>query len=246
MNVWCLHGNLQLPAVWDRFRHAWHITTADKQIPVSLQCPSLWDAPASRFDEWAKDFCQKVATLNAGPNWLIGYSLGGRLALHAVLEQPDLWKGAVVIGAHPGYDSEEERSKQIARDELWAARFADETNAWKTLLQTWDALPIFDGRPNPTERPELAFSRTGLAACFRHFSKGRQSFLTPLLAKLSAPPIYFFSGIHDVKYTTLGQQLASDCEVVQHKIIPDAGHRVPWENTSAFIREIQVFLDATT
>ncbi len=246
MNLWCLHGNLQLPSVWDKFKGKWQTTDAGLATPVKLRCPNLWKNPATDFEAWTQGFCRQIAATHAGPNWLMGYSLGGRLALHAVLEQPDLWQGIVVIGAHPGYASEVEREKQRAWDDAWAIRFKNQSNLWDELLQTWDALPIFNGRPTVTHRPESAFSRARIALCFQNFSKGRQQFLTPRLSNLTAPPILFLSGDQDNRYSEIGRQMALACQVVQHRTIPNAGHRAPWENPEAFIREIQVFLEATS
>ncbi len=246
MNMWCLHGNLQLPAAWDIFRGNWQLTKNGIPTLVSLHCPTLWDHPAHSFEEWTQEFCRHVSSTNTGPNWLTGYSLGGRLALHAVLKQPELWQGVVVIGAHPGHASEEDRKITLAQDDGWANLFLDTTNTWDDLLQKWDDLPIFQGRPNLTYRPASAFSRLSIAACFRHFSKGRQQFLVPELARLKAPQILFLSGDQDSKYAKIGRQLAQDCPVIHHRIIPDAGHRAPWENPEAFTREIQVFLEATS
>lgn len=245
--LWCLHGNLQSPAVWTPFESSWQVTTAGISRPLTLKCPSLWASGANSFDAWTDEFCRQVSAMSPGAkHWLMGYSLGGRLALHAVLAHPELWEGVIVTGAHPGFASAHERQLKRAWDDHWAARFLDPSNTWEDLLRAWDALPIFAGRPNPTPRAASQFSRKRIAECFRHYSKGRQRYLVPALAAMAAPPVLFLSGEHDPRYTEIGKQLASTCPAVQHAVIPGAGHRAPWENKEDFIGKTRVFLDATS
>ena len=79
---------------------------------------------------------------------------------------------------------------------------------------------------------------------FDVFSKARQLNMLPMLSKLITPPLLYISGCDDIKYTKVGQELAANCRQIHHEIIPNAGHRVPWENQDAFISEISVFIDS--
>ncbi len=245
MKLWCLHGNLQLPSVWDLFVDTWTVRTSNGNLPVSLVCPDFWSEDVQSFEAWTTSFCKKVADHSERtPNWLLGYSMGGRLALHAVLHRPDLFRGVIVVGAHPGLSSTEERQRQQIADAKWAKRFREDN--WDLLMHAWDALPVFGGRPNATQPKEYSFFREKLAAGFEHFSKANQDFLTPALSKLTDPPILFLSGEQDTKYSSIGQVMDEACTCVSHTVVPDAGHRVPWENPTVFAKKIQVFLDNTS
>ncbi|MEM8488361.1 MAG: alpha/beta fold hydrolase [Bacteroidota bacterium] len=240
MNLWCLHGNLQQPSVWHPFKNCWSY----QGKPLALKCPSLWRNPATDFTSWTNHFTNSVAAIADNQSqWLLGYSLGGRLALHAACSQPSLWTGVVVIGAHPGYQTQSERKKQLAWDTKWAGRFSNEP--WEILLEEWNELPVFGGIPNPTKPDLNTFDRRKVAATFTRFSKGQQSYLIPALSALQTPPILYITGEKDTRYHTIGQMLQTHCPTVQHVVIPNACHRVPWENTPAFIKIIQVFLDQT-
>ena len=241
MNLWCLHGNLQLPSVWHPFSTTWTY----KGKPVSLRCPNLWGNTAHDFDAWTTQFLSEVAQTPAdAPRVLLGYSLGGRLALHAVLKNPELFAGVILVGTHPGLETETEREQQLAWDIAWGNRFLHEP--WGVLFEAWDALPVFGGIPNPLQRNTILFKRTAIAETFDRFSKGRQANLLPLLAKLTSPPTLFISGEYDTRYRNLGNRIATACPAMTHNIVPDAGHRVPWENPDAFAQIIQVFLDQTS
>ncbi|MBE9070109.1 hypothetical protein IQ260_26050 [Leptolyngbya cf. ectocarpi LEGE 11479] len=53
--LWCLHGNLQQPTVWDSLAKS--LATPTLQVkPLSL-----WDRPADSCWAWADTFCQHVA-----------------------------------------------------------------------------------------------------------------------------------------------------------------------------------------
>ncbi len=204
-------------------------------IPVSL-----WSITASDFWEWAQQFCERVAAEGATHNVILGYSLGGRLALHAVLSKPELWQGAIATSASPGIPNIQDRRACLQRDQGWGQRFL--TEPWQALLTDWDRLPVFNDIPCPLHREEHHFSRPQIARFFDVYSQGRQEDLLPQLKGLTMPPILYVSGQLDAKYGEIGRRLARDCSVVEWVEIANAGHRVPWENPQPFTQTVQRFL----
>jgi 2-succinyl-6-hydroxy-2,4-cyclohexadiene-1-carboxylate synthase len=194
---------------------------------------SLKDHPQGGFEPWTQDFCNEVDT-QAGRNkpYLLGYSLGGRLALHACLSRPDLWLGAIIVGADPGLESEEEKRLQLDRDRKWAERLKREP--LEKLAEEWDAQAVFCGIENSAPRNLDELDPTQLSQQFEVFSKGLQENLAPKLAELQRPPILFLSGEKDLKYQGIGEKLSKSTSVVKAQIVADAGHRVPWENPESF------------
>ncbi len=230
--LWCLHGNLQKASVW-RF--------LDNQLAnTELELVDLWQSDATGFWGWAEQFCETVEASKATRHVLLGYSLGGRLALHALLKQPELWHAAVIVAADSGLSSAAERTKRLAWDQAWAERFLKDD--WQTLLNDWDAQAVFAHYPSETARTESDFSRQAIATLFNVFSKGRQDDLLPQLKTLRKPKLLYLSGEDDKKYTAVGTELAQICPALSHSIIPKAGHRLPWENQEAFIATLKTFL----
>ena len=229
IELFCIHGNFQTPSVWKPFRGKLKTRNSNLDvIPVNLDNYS-----SVGFDRWVEDFCDAVEIQSGQKKSLIlGYSLGGRLALHACLSRPDLWRGAIIVGADPGSESEEEKRLQLDRDRKWAERLKREP--LEKLAEEWDAQAVFCGIENSAPRNLDELDPTQLSQQFEVFSKGLQENLAPKLAELQRPPILFLSGEKDLKYQGIGEKLSKSTSVVKAQIVADAGHRVPWENPESF------------
>ena len=239
MRIWCLHGSLQTALVWKPIGNA----IESEFGSVQVEAVNLYENEYESFGHWREQFYEKVEEQTKGePSLLLGYSMGGRLAMNACVHRPSLWSGVIAVGADPGLISDDARSKQLQKDLEWARRFRSEDI--QELLVEWDELPVFCGRSNCASReiPELDSEK--ISRFFDVFSKARQGNMLPMLRKLKTPPLLYISGCDDIKYTKIGQDLAAHCMPVRHQIIPNAGHRVPWESQDAFISEVSVFIDA--
>ena len=237
MKLHCIHGNLQTIRVWEPLGTSIQTTS----FGLSLVCEDLHAKEFLGFDHWTEDFCRRVEEESGGrKSFLLGYSLGGRLALHACLQRPDLWGGVMVVSADPGSSSPDEKKLQLEKDKQWAERFRSEP--MESLLAEWDALPVFSGIPNSVPRNSEELDSEKTARLFEVFSKGRQRDLLPELRKLKKPPLLFISGQRDEKYTQAGRELSKACPMVEHQIIPKAGHRVPWENPESFVERVWEFM----
>lgn len=240
VNLWCVHGNLQLPSVWDFLDGRLVDSSA---TPMVLHKENLWDAEDYSFDGWASAFLGRVSRLPLEEKpWIMGYSLGGRLAWHALLKEPEVWAGGIIIAAHPGISDPEMRRSQLARDVEWARRFQAEP--WEPLMDEWNQMPVFGGIKPAEPRDEQDYSRQKISRMFSGFSKGNQPYFGPQLARSERPPMVYISGEGDEKYTRIGVELSAASSAITHVTIPDACHRVPWENSPAFVESIQYFIDS--
>ena len=242
MNLWCIHGNLQRPQVWDAIEEVFLRKVSMRKAIVQLRKPSIWDFDADSIHSWASMFLSYMESVAVEPeqNWLMGYSLGGRLAMHALIQKPHIWQGAIIVASHPGYMSIERKNEQIRRDEKWAEKFKYES--WGVLLEEWNRLPVFGNRYNQNQLEEETISRDIISRAFIVYSKGRQEYLVPDLKKIKVPILYV-AGEEDQKYTSIGLELSNQCHSVSFRSIENACHRVPWENTEMFVEVIQQFID---
>ena len=235
--LWCIHGNLQKPVVWAKLQK--ELESSQLRFELEDISAALPEKTEGAFDVWARTLCGKVEALPEDKHVLLGYSLGGRLGFHALLECPHLWSGAIIVAADPGLN-EAAKTKQVIFDQHWAKRWQTET--WEVLWRDWNAQSVFAGRENLMQSAEAEVSRSEIAQIFDVFSKGRQADLRSQLAQLDAPPMLYVSGEDDSKYSALGRELAGLCRAMTHEIVEGAAHRVPWESPSAFTNLVKDFL----
>lgn len=188
------------------------------------------------FASWTEAFLDQLPS--GKPALLFGYSMGARLALHLLRADPSRWDSATLVSGHPGLRIAEEKAARILDDEAWAQRA--EATPWSRFLAEWEARPIFrSGIPPGNWSPELAriwdrdrqsleSRRTAVATSLRVWSLGRQDDFRPFLAECPVP-VLWVTGALDEKFTDLGRQLTAHCPCIHHHIIPEAGHRLPWE-----------------
>jgi 2-succinyl-6-hydroxy-2,4-cyclohexadiene-1-carboxylate synthase len=160
---------------------------------------------------------------------LLGYSMGGRLALD--LLQRRRFDKAIIISA--GLNAPDEARKQ--RDEEWARRF--ESEEWASLMRAWSAQPVFGG--HVVERREEDFDRAELARQLREYSP---AVLPPPRLELIETPVLWIAGERDAKYVEIARRAAARLPYAELWICPAAGHRVPWEQPEALVARIRDFI----
>jgi len=219
--LWCLHGFLGRGSDWDDMHATW-----PGDLPP-LRCPNLFAEPRleESLEEFGTAFAERVAADDPSPV-LLGYSLGGRLGLHALLARPALWRAAVLVSTHLGFPEPGARHDRRASDAAWAERFR--AGPWATLLDEWNTREVFRGRAQPLDRPEQAYDRNALAHALEAWSLGNQTHLLPRLASLPMP-ILWIAGADDDRYVAQGELAAAHGHGVELRVAPRAAHRVPWE-----------------
>jgi 2-succinyl-6-hydroxy-2,4-cyclohexadiene-1-carboxylate synthase len=224
--IWALHGFLGRGTDWDALRAACGEAGQPPFETPDLFAPGGGPVPGGgTLEEWGDAFAAHVAARDAAPI-LLGYSLGGRLGLHALLARPAQWRGAVIVSAHLGLDDEAARAARRKDDARWADRFAREP--WQEVLRAWDARDVFAGRAQPLGRLEGAYDRAALAAALRTWSLGVQRPLGPLLGAVPCP-VLWLAGEHDRRSVAQGEAAVRYLPRATLRIAPRAAHRVPWE-----------------
>lgn len=205
--ITALHGFLGRPADWDFLRDA----GLDTDAPELDDLPSYGDT-------------------------ILGYSMGGRVALHALLDGAR-YQRAVIVSAGLGIEGENERAARRAADEAWANRF--EHDDWETVLRDWNAQPLFGG--DVRVRRERDYDRSRVVDALRRWSPGVLPPLAPRLHEIEIP-VLWIAGERDAKYVAEGQRAVSLLPNAELWICPGAAHRVPWEQPDAFIARLRALL----
>lgn len=148
-----------------------------------LRAIDIFRTIPSSLPSWAQRFNQHQQQKSI----LLGYSMGGRAALHCLLDKPELYKAAIIVVAHPGLKDEVLKQQRRYSDALWAAKFAEKK--WPALIEEWENTPALKSSV-PIFRREEEFDRTSLMLFMRHFSLGTQDYLLPALNELSVPILW--------------------------------------------------------
>jgi 2-succinyl-6-hydroxy-2,4-cyclohexadiene-1-carboxylate synthase len=191
--------------------------TASELSPVALQ-----------------DVLADLARLAPARFSLVGYSMGGRIALHAALAFGARIDRLVLIGASPGLADPDERRARRAADEQLADEI--ERMSIEAFAERWARTPVLAGQPPEVlaavHADRLRNRPAGLARALRGLGTGALSSLWDRLGAV-AMPVALVVGERDEKFRAIAAQMASalpDAEIV---VVPGAGHAVHLEAPGA-------------
>lgn len=168
------------------------------------------------------------------PLTLVGYSMGGRIALHAALAWGERVKRLVLIGAGPGIADPAEREQRRLADE----QLADEIEGLsiEEFARRWARTPVLAGLPRDVaERAHadrLRSSPGGLARALRGLGTGALPSLWERLGEL-AMPVSLVVGERDEKFRAIAEEMARAIPKAEGIVVPGAGHAVHLEAPAA-------------
>ena len=176
---------------------------------------------------------------------VVGYSMGGRLALYLALRYPERWAGLFLESASPGLKSASERAARRAADESQAKRL--ESGELEAFIRDWYRQPLFAS----LARDENLLRRTidarwrndpeELARSLRGMGTGSQPSLWGELEDLGVPALALAGGL-DEKYVRVSSRMASINPRIESAMVPEAGHSVHAEIPTAYISLLEGFL----
>jgi 2-succinyl-6-hydroxy-2,4-cyclohexadiene-1-carboxylate synthase len=178
---------------------------------------------------------------------LVGYSMGGRLALNVAARRPERLISLLTVGAHAGLEGEARESRRQG-DEALAQRI--EKDGLEAFINYWTALPLFAGleRRGPSFVAQVHAERmrnttAGLAASLRGMGAGEMEPLWDQLGRVMLPST-FVAGQLDHGYVASARRLASIVPNSRVEIVLRAGHAVHQERPEAFARVLAAHLAA--
>lgn len=171
------------------------------------------------------------------PSVVLGYSMGGRLALAAALREPDLFNRLVLVSTSLGIASEADRVARLRRDEASAAAIEASGNA-EGFLRAFGATPFLQapGATIDLESIRLDNSPEGIAGALRGMGQGSQPYFGDEIAGLHVP-IVWMAGAGDEKYKTIAAEAAAACPQGR-VVIADAAHNVIAQDPAAVARVV--------
>ena len=229
-----LHGFSQTSESWKPI--AEHFVRQGHQC-VLVDLPGHGASSGVRAD--LRRTADMLSSIGGAGTW-VGYSLGGRAALHVALLYPHLVGRLVLLGANPGIDDEDERARRRSDDDRLATRLHD--IGIDAFLDEWTALPLFGGRTvSDDERADrLRNTVDGLASSLRLAGTGAQDSLWPRLRELNMP-VLALAGERDEKFAAIARQLADAAPRGEWALVPGAAHAAHLEHPDAVVQLIERF-----
>ncbi len=230
-----VHGFTQTARTWGPLAEG---LAADHEV-VRVDAPG--HGGSGRVEAGLWDGADLLVT-TAGAGTYLGYSMGGRLCLHAALAHPAAVAGLVLVGATAGIDDPVEQAARVSSDEAWARCL--EADGLDAFLRRWLAQPLFSGLDDQRAGFEARRQNTvaGLASSLRRAGTGVQEPLWGRLGALSMP-VLVLAGEHDERFTALGKRLVATIGGnAELAVVAGAGHAAHLEAPEAVLDLLRPWL----
>lgn len=243
-----LHGFTGSRRNW--YPHLPALTLHFQVILVDLLGHGGTDAPSDparyKMERAAADLAALIERLGASPVRLLGYSMGGRLALYVALQYPQLVSRLILESASPGLKTPAKREARRRQDEALAGFIEREGMA--AFVARWEKLPLWASQSvlpasvrEELRRRRLANRPAGLANSLRGMGSGVQPSLWSRLGELSQP-VLLLCGQLDAKFLALNREMAEVTPHARLEIVSDAGHAVHLEQPARWLAAVRRFL----
>jgi 2-succinyl-6-hydroxy-2,4-cyclohexadiene-1-carboxylate synthase len=224
-------------------------------VPGFMQRGEAWRAvadllperyPSVLLDHREHSFEGRLGEIAAAGRGTVvcGYSLGGRLALHAALRDPGRYAGLVTVGATAGIEGEAARTARREADNRIAAWM--EGTPIEEVVQVWERQPLFADQGEALIEAQrvgrLSHDPRELASLLRTAGQGALPPLWPELPRLGVP-VLAVAGARDARYGAAARRLAAAVPAGRAAIVPGAGHAPQLQRSEAVAALLVEFLD---
>jgi 2-succinyl-6-hydroxy-2,4-cyclohexadiene-1-carboxylate synthase len=229
-----LHGFFGGAEDFSEIRRALHdkMPKKGKSFSFEAKSPSLFHPDCSirlgSFEEICADLRGDMKPEDTDDlQIVVGYSMGGRIGLELLKRWPKALDVLVLVAAHPGLKTSDDKKQRIAFVEKWRKEIlgtSQHMTSWKALLDSWNQLPLFkEDSPIQPRRKDLSQSKLALA--IEKLGLHQQSFDLDFLRQ-NQDRIHGFVGEKDEKYKLLYENLQSQRALKSLQVVEGAGHRV--------------------
>jgi len=197
------------------------------------------------LDGAARGVAQIMKKNQAIPAPVVGYSMGGRVALYLALHYSPCCSRLVVESATAGLKGDKDRAKRRERDQQQAQALRQ--GSFEDFLRTWYGQPLFETLAAAPDKLEEVLTQRRLndpeelAKALEGMGVGSQDSLWEQLPRLTTPTL-LIAGEKDSKYVAILRAMAKRLPSATIEIIAGAGHNVHLENARAAAAQIEQFL----
>lgn len=195
------------------------------------------------MDQQVEDLEELFTELSLDQFILVGYSMGGRIALAYTVRHPMRVSSLILESSSPGLKTEVEREERQAADRRLADRIT--RDGLPAFIDFWGNIPLFASQKTLSEEKQLAVrnerlsqSEIGLANSLRGIGTGSQASYWESLGTVNLP-VLLITGKLDTKFVNISREMQRDFPNVRHETIEHAGHAIHVEKPATFATMIE-------
>jgi len=246
-----LHGFTGNSEGWKEFAPFWkdHSKTIALDIIGHGKSGSPPDIGQYQIEESAAVINSLLEKMGIGKIDVLGYSMGGRLALTFAVNYPEKVRKLILESASPGLRTEAERHERRIQDKKLSEKIRQE--GIKNFIDYWENIPLFQSQKSLPEKirtrircQRLANSIDGLANSLNGMGTGVQPSWWDELAHLEMPAL-LITGNLDQKFCRIAEEMSKILPNVKWKTAEDAGHAIHVEKPELFGTIVSGFLSQT-
>ncbi|MEH7085878.1 2-succinyl-6-hydroxy-2,4-cyclohexadiene-1-carboxylate synthase [Neobacillus drentensis] len=243
-----LHGFTGDSTTWAPFHESWGKST--RLIIPDIIGHGKTESPEAlnryQMDAAASDLNTTLDQMGIEQVDLLGYSMGGRLALTFALLYPGRVRKLILESTSPGLATEVEKNHRRMKDaEL--ANFIKEQGI-KAFVDYWEDIPLFftmKRLPRETQekirKQRLNNSPIGLANSLLGMGTGSQSSWWGRLSELTCE-VLLLTGAEDQKFCSIASHMMKELKNSSWVVIEDSGHAIHVEEPEKFGTIVSDFL----
>lgn len=183
----------------------------------------------------------------AEPFGVVGYSMGGRVALALTCTHPELVDLVVLESTSPGLRDARDRELRRESDDALASSILE--NGIASFVEYWENIPLFASQKKlPDTKIALQRERRlrnreiGLAGSLRGIGTGSQLSYWENLASIRQPAL-LITGEEDHKYRKIAAKMMDELPSAEHITVDRVGHAVHFEDSDTYISILRQFFD---
>ncbi len=220
-------------------------------VTIDLIGHGQTDAPedSERYElsNQIEDINDLLYQLNPQGTFLLGYSMGGRLALRIALNNNLNLAGLILESTTYGIEDTAVKKDRLRSDRDNAERIL---NDFHTFVDKWNRNPLFAASQPLKEKTEQNLDYIqrrqrphGLANSLIGFGSANMPSVLHQLEDISLPTL-LITGQQDVKYSTIGSEMSQQIPNCKHYILAGCGHRVHVDDPDKYANTIQKFIES--
>jgi 2-succinyl-6-hydroxy-2,4-cyclohexadiene-1-carboxylate synthase len=245
-----LHGFTGDSTTWDPVRSG--LRHHGKTLAVDLighgKSPKPDDVAAYKMSACIDQILALLDKLVIRTVWLVGYSMGGRVALTLAVRHPERVAGIILQSTSPGLESAQARAARVKED----TDLAEGILAWgvSVFVEQWLEKPMFSDlkKLSPDQQAAQRAQRlrnhpVGLANSLRGMGTGSMDPVWDKIVGLRMPALILAGG-NDIKFVETAKRMQALLPHAQLHLFSGAGHTPHVTDPAGWIKQVDAFFRA--